>query len=153
MLYTGIDLIEIPRLQQAVERWGQRFLCRVFTPGELADCGCGTAPLPEHATPPRPNYTSLAARWAAKEAAAKALGVGLRGLSGRRNAAGADTLRIAWTDIEVARGALGQPLLRLYGTAARVAAAYGMRELAVSLSHTQAYAVANVIGLGDGGME
>jgi holo-[acyl-carrier protein] synthase len=150
MLYTGIDLIEIPRLQQAVERWGQRFLCRVFTPGELADCGCGTAPLPEHATPPRPNYTSLAARWAAKEAAAKALGVGLRGLSARRNAAG-ETLRIAWTEVEVARGALGQPLLRLHGTAARVAAAYGMRELAVSLSHTQAYAVANVIGLGDAG--
>ncbi len=151
MLFTGIDLIEVPRLQRAVERWGRRFLCRVFTSGELADCGCSTMPLPEHIVPPPPNYTSLAARWAAKEAAAKALGVGLRGLAGQRNAAYADAPRIAWTDIEVTRGALGQPLLRLHGTAARVAAAYGVRELAVSLAHTQAYAVAHVIGLGDAG--
>ncbi len=153
MLYTGIDLIEVPRLQQAVERWGWRFLYRVFTPGELTDCACGSASLPVHTPPSCPNYPSLAVRWAAKEATAKALCVGLRGLSSKRHAASTDVPRIAWTDIEVVRGVLGQPLLQLHSTAAWVAATYGVRELAVSLSHTQAYAVANVIGLSNANTE
>ena len=66
MLYTGIDLIEIARIERAVARWGDRFLLRIFTPAELAAY--------------RERLPSLAARWAAKEAAAKLLGVGLRGL-------------------------------------------------------------------------
>src|SRR6185503_11153936 len=68
MLYTGIDLIEIERIERAIARWGERFLQRVFTPAELAAY--------------RTRVPSLAARWAAKEAVAKLLGVGLRGLGG-----------------------------------------------------------------------
>lgn len=148
MLYTGIDLIEISRLKQAVERWGTRFLRRVFTPGELADCGCGTDPPQPNAPQPRPNFASLAARWAAKEATAKALGVGLRGLGGARQPPDCSNLRIAWTDVEVVRTAPGRPLLRLHGRAAQAAAAYGLCELALSLSHTNTHAVASVVGIG-----
>ena len=97
MLYTGIDLIEIARIERAIERWGDRFLRRVFTPAEI-EAYRGRAP-------------SLAARWAAKEAAAKLLGVGLRGLG-----AGAkpyDT--VGWLEIEVLSDAQGRPTLALRG--------------------------------------
>lgn len=139
MLTTGIDIIEIPRVQQAVERWGRRFLQRVYTAGELADCG--------FATGAGGSYASLAARWAAKEAAAKALGVGLRGLGGAAPALAA-LHSVGWTEIEVVRGTLGRPTLRLHGSAAGVATALGLAEFALSLSHARAYAVASVVALG-----
>jgi holo-[acyl-carrier protein] synthase len=129
MLYHGIDMIEVARLRQAVERWGERFLCRVFTPGELADCGITTGV---------PRFESLAARWAAKEAAAKAFGLGLSGL-----AAGAGP-HLGWHEIEVVRGPAGRPLLRLHGAAS---AATAGAELALSLSHTRDYALASVVGV------
>jgi holo-[acyl-carrier protein] synthase len=128
MLYHGIDMVEIVRLRRAVERWGDRFLQRVFTPNELKDCGV---------TDGLPRFESLAARWAAKEATAKALSLGLSGL-----AAGAG-IRLGWHEIEVVRGAEGQPLLRLHGAAAR---ALGRGALALSLSHTNEHAIASVIG-------
>lgn len=129
MIYHGVDIIEIARLRRAVERWGERFLCRVFTPGELADCGV---------TAGAPRFESLAARWAAKEAAAKALGLGLGGL-----ASGAGRY-LGWHEIEVVRGLAGRPLLRLHGAAA--AATVGA-ELALSLSHTRNHAIASVVGV------
>jgi holo-[acyl-carrier protein] synthase len=135
MIYTGIDLIEIARVERAARRWGARFLQRVFVPGELADCG-----LAEGAGPAA-RWPSLAARWAAKEAAAKALGVGLRGLGAGQ------ALGVALREIEVRRDAGGRPLLALHGAAARRAAALGIGELAVSLSHSGGYAVASVVAL------
>jgi holo-[acyl-carrier protein] synthase len=129
MLYTGIDLIEIERIAHAVERWGERFLRRIFTPAELAAY--------------RARVPSLAARWAAKEAVAKLLGVGLRGLGGVERPAGA----VAWTEIEVLSGAGGRPALALYGRAAARARALGLAEIAISLSHTREHAIASAVAL------
>ena len=83
MLYTGIDLIEIARIARAADRWGERFLRRVYTPAELAAY--------------RARIPSLAARWSAKEAVSKLLGVGLRGLGAAERLDDA----LAWTEIEV----------------------------------------------------
>ena len=132
MLYHGVDIIEVARIRHAVERWGTRFLRRVFTPGELVDCG-----LVVHA----PRFESLAARWAAKEAAAKALGCGLSGL-----AAGTGEW-LHFHELEVVRGPVGRPELRLHGEAAAVAVALGLTQLALSLSHTHEHAIASVIGM------
>src|SRR4029453_5446091 len=100
MLYTGIDLIEIERIARAVERWGDRFLDRVFTPAELAAY--------------RARMASLAARWAAKEAGVQLLGLGLRGVGGAVRPDNA----LAWTEIEVLSDAQGRPALTLHGRAA-----------------------------------
>lgn len=130
MICLGVDIIEVARVRRAAERWGSRFLQRVFTPAELADCGIGG---------PAPRYESLAARWAAKEAAAKALGRGLRGPGAPQ--------RPGFQAIEVIRDPQGRPTLRLHGAAAAAAAALGIDSLALSLSHTHDHAVASVIGL------
>jgi holo-[acyl-carrier protein] synthase len=129
MLYTGVDIVEIARIEQAVTRWGDRFLGRVFTPGERYDSG------------ERPR--SLAARWAAKEAAAKALGIGLRGVGAAATVGAGNALR--WLDLEVRRAATGQPTLLLHGAAAERAAALGWRSVALSLSHGHDYAIALVV--------
>lgn len=136
MIYHGIDIVEVARVRGAVERWGARFLGRVFTPGELADCGAGG---------PAPRYESLAARWAAKEAAAKALGVGLSGLGAGASGAG---YLLHFHEVEVVRASDGRPELRLHGGAADAATARGIGQLALSLSHTADHAVASVVGLG-----
>jgi len=86
-VFTGIDMVEIPRLDGVLRRHGDRFLQRVFTANELSEAGNRT--------------TSLAARFAAKEAVAKALGTGIG--------------RVGWQDIEVLRDFEGQPILHLYG--------------------------------------
>ena len=130
MLYTGIDLIEIVRIERAIARWGERFLRHVYTSAELAVY--------------RGRTPSLAARWAAKEAAAKLLGAGLRGLGGGERAAGA----LAWTEIEVLGDAHGRPQLALHGRAAERARALGIAELSVSLSHTREHAIACVVAIG-----
>ncbi len=119
-LRTGVDLVSIPRFGQALERHGERLLARLFTPGELACCGGQVA--------------SLAARFAAKEAVAKALGTGI----------GA----IRWRDIEVLHEENGAPALHLHGQAAAQADALGLRLWSISLSHTRDYAVALVVALG-----
>jgi holo-[acyl-carrier protein] synthase len=133
LLYTGIDIIEVERVAQAAQRWGTRFLERVFSPGEVADCGLNSGGVPR--------WPSLAARWAAKEAAAKALGVGLRGIGG----GGGGTL--ALREIEVRRDLAGRPVLLLHGAAAARVQALCLSELALSLSHTRSYAVASVVGI------
>jgi holo-[acyl-carrier protein] synthase len=129
MLYTGVDIIEIERIERAVARWGDRFLLRVFTPAERHESGL------------RPR--SLAARWAAKEAAAKALGVGVAGPGAAGTVGAGAALR--WHDIEVRRPAGQPPRLLLHGAAARRAAVLGIRQLALSLSHGRDFAVAFVV--------
>ena len=119
---VGVDLVEIDRVRRVLRRHPRRFLTRHFTPAEQAQCG---------SDPHR-----LAMRWAAKEAAAKALGTGIG--------------PIAWTEIEVLGDAHGAPRLALYGNAGRVAAALGLMTWAVSLSDTEAHAVAVVAAVGPG---
>jgi len=122
MLTTGVDLIEIPRIKRLLARYGDRFLERVFTPAEILYC---RARLPE-----------LAARFAAKEAVSKALGVGVRMMA--RDG-------INWRDVEVVGDPRGKPLVRLYGRAAERASELGLTEWAVSLSHTREHAIAFVV--------
>jgi holo-[acyl-carrier protein] synthase len=129
MLYTGVDIVEVARIERAAQRWGERFLRRIYTANELAAYGL------------RP--TSLAARWAAKEAVGKLLGVGLRGLGG---AHGGTALH--WIDIEILSDTTGRPQLRLHGAAAERAQALGLGEVALSLSHTREHAVAFVVANG-----
>lgn len=119
----GVDIIEVERIAQALQRHADRFLHRVFTEGEIAECWPGE----EH------RFRRLAARFAAKEAALKALGLGLRG--------------VKWTDVEVAKDSLGKPMLRLSGRLAEFAAGQGISELHVSLSHCKEYAVAQVVAV------
>lgn len=123
-LASGVDLIEICRVRKALDRHGERFLSRVFTPLELEDLG------PE----PAAKAASLAARFAAKEAVAKALGTGIG--------------QIGWLEIEIRRGPAGEPRLYLYGEAARLAQARGLQHWSVSLSHTAEHAVAFVVAAG-----
>lgn len=129
MLYTGVDVIEIERIEQALARWGERFLARVFTAAEQAESGGRSR--------------SLAARWAAKEAAAKALGVGLQGFGAASAVGPAAAVRLV--EIEVRRAPGGQPTLALHGGAARRAAELGWRSHALSLSHSRDFAVAFVV--------
>ena len=117
MFTTGVDIIEIPRIKRVLDRYGQRFLNRVFTPAEIAYCR-GRAP-------------NLAGRFAAKEAAMKALGTGVRGVS--------------WKDIEVIRADSGAPSLRLHGRAEKRAERLQMSEMSLSISHSREYAVAFVV--------
>lgn len=134
MLYTGVDIIEIRRVEDAVTRWGDRFLQRVFTSVERHECN--------------ERIASLAARWAAKEAAAKALGVGLAGL-GMPPTEAIEEHAVKLYEIEVRRAPSGQPLLELHGSAAERAAVLGWRSVALSLSHSRKYAVAFVVAEGE----
>ena len=115
---VGVDLIEIDRIAATLERFGTRFLERVYTPGEIAYCR-GRAP-------------QLAARFAAKEAVMKALGTGTRG--------------IGWREVEVTRRRSGEPGIELHGRAIERARSIGIDRLAVSLSHSRGFAVASVVG-------
>ncbi len=120
LLRTGVDILEIERLQETLERHGERFLKRVFTARELVEASGSAA--------------SLAARFAAKEAVSKALGTGIG--------------EIGWQEIEVLRGAARQPILHLSGKAKALAEESGLRTWAISLSHSRLYAVAFVVASG-----
>ena len=122
MLSTGVDLIEIARVERMLSRYGDRFLARVFTPAEILYCRGRTA--------------ELAARFAAKEAVSKALGVGLRMIA--RDG-------IHWQDVEVVGDPRGKPLVHLYGRAAQRANELGLAEWAISLSHSREHAIAFVV--------
>jgi holo-[acyl-carrier protein] synthase len=139
MILHGVDIVEVERVRRAVERWGERFLRRVYTPGELEACDAFAAP----------RFPSLAARWAAKEAGAKALGTGLSGLGAGAAGEGGELLH--FHELEVVRAAHGRPELRLHGGAAALAAALSVDALALSMSHTSTYAVASVVGLAAAG--
>lgn len=114
---TGIDVIEIARIEHAVERWGDRFLRRIYTPGEIAYC--------------RGRAQSLAGRFASKEAASKALGVGIRYLR--------------WRDIEILPDPRGKPHIYLYGRAAEIAHRLALESFEVSITHSRTDAVAVVV--------
>ncbi len=124
-LAVGVDLVEIPRVERALNRHGERFLRRVFTPAEVI-YSRGRAP-------------ELAARFAAKEAVAKALGVGMRILAPDG---------VEWHEVEVLGDWRGRPEVYLHGRAARRAAQLGLTQWAVSLSHEREYAVALVVATG-----
>ena len=118
---SGIDLMEIDRLERAVARFGPRFLNRVYTRAEQDYC-----------LRKRNSAESLAARFAAKEAAAKALGTGIG-------------YGVTWREIEVVREPGGKPAIRFHGRAAQIAAYLGVARTSLSLSHTAALAVASVV--------
>ena len=120
-LASGVDLIEISRISRAVERHGDRFLKRIFTRKELALLGN--------------NPASLAGRFAAKEAVAKALGCGIGD--------------VGWTEIEILRGPNNEPELHLHGNASKIAEQLGYHTWSISLSHSMDFAIAMVTAMGD----
>jgi holo-[acyl-carrier protein] synthase len=116
--HIGTDIIEISRVREAIARYGERFLNRVYTKDELHIYG-------HHAH-------SLAASFASKEAVMKVLGTGNRG--------------VAWREIETLYHPTGKPYIRLNGRAKKVAEKMGLKEIDVSLSHSKEYATAVAIG-------
>ncbi len=118
---SGIDLVEIARIQHAMDRFGQRFLNRVYLASEQSYC-----------QRKRNSAESFAARFAAKEAAAKALGTGI-------------SFGVNWLEIEVVREPSGRPSLRFHGRAAEIAARQGVVRSNLSLTHTAALAMASVV--------
>jgi holo-[acyl-carrier protein] synthase len=119
MLSVGVDIVEIERVESAIKREGERFLRRVYTETELGAC--------------QSRIPSLASRFAAKEAVMKALGIGGIG--------------IAWREIEILTRADDRPSVKLHGRALNKAAELGLKEVSVSLSDSEQYAVAVAIGM------
>jgi holo-[acyl-carrier protein] synthase len=121
IISSGIDLIEIDRIQKAISRYGDRFLNRIYTEKEISQT--------------RGNAPELAARFAAKEAASKALGTGI-GI-------------VRWRDFETINARGGKPHIRLYGKAAEIANMLGYTTWSVSLTHSREMAAAVVVCLGE----
>jgi len=121
MLGTGVDLAEVDRIRASIERYGDRFLHRVFTEREIA-----------YAERKANKYERYAARFAAKEAGMKALGTGWSG-------------GITWKDLEVTNLPSGRPTLALHGVARAVADRLGVQTIHVSLTHTSEQALAWVL--------
>jgi holo-[acyl-carrier protein] synthase len=117
VIRTGVDLIEVGRVRGAIEKHGDQFLNRIYTENELKDCA--------------DQIPSLAARFAAKEATAKALGTGIG--------------TVSWKEIEVRRGEKREPYLVLYGEAKKLADELRLHEWSISLSHTHEHAIAFVV--------
>ena len=120
-LRTGIDLIEIERLEKAVDRHGLRFLRRIFTSQELSEVGMNSA--------------SLSARFAANEAVAKALGTGIGVIN--------------WKEVEILRGESNEPLLILHGSAELLASKLNLGSWSISLSHSKSHAIALVVAISE----
>jgi holo-[acyl-carrier protein] synthase len=118
---TGVDIAEVARIRESVERFGERFLRRVFTEGEIQYCERKAN-----------RFESYAARFAAKEAAMKALGTGWNH-------------GIRWRDVEVVRPKGQRPTLQFHGLAAELAQKMGAKNIALSITHTSEQALANVI--------
>ena len=118
---TGIDIAEVPRIRQSIERFGDRFLQRVFTAGEIRYCDSKAN-----------RFERYAARFAAKEAAMKALGTGWNH-------------GVRWRDCEVVRMPGGRPTIAFHGKAGEFAATLGMKNAALSITHTAEQALAQVI--------
>jgi len=114
-------MVEIARIQHAMDRYGGRFLDRVYLDAEQAYC-----------LSKRKSAESLAARFAAKEAAAKALGTGI-------------SYGVSWLEIEVVRAPSGQPGIRFHGRAAQIAGRLGIVRSSLSLTHTATIAMASVV--------
>ncbi len=118
---SGVDMIEIARIAETLERYGDRFCQRIYLPGEIRYCRSK-----------KNAAESFAARFAAKEAAAKALGTGIQH-------------GVAWRDIEVVRTASGRPTLLFHGRAAAIAGKLGVRNAVISLTHSRTEALAQVL--------
>jgi holo-[acyl-carrier protein] synthase len=118
---TGIDIAEVPRIRQSIERFGDRFLQRIYTAGEMSYCDSKANRVERYA-----------ARFAAKEAAMKALGTGW-------------SHGVRWRDCEVARLQGGRPTIAFHGKAGEIAARLGVKNAALSISHTAEQAIAQVI--------
>ena len=118
---TGIDIAEVPRIRHSIERFGDRFLQRIFTAGEQRYCDSKANRVERYA-----------ARFAAKEAAMKALGTGWNH-------------GVRWRDCEVVRKPGGRPTLAFHGKAGEFAAKLGVTNIALSLTHTEEQAMAQVI--------
>jgi holo-[acyl-carrier protein] synthase len=119
----GIDLVDCPRIEQMIERHGERFIKRVFTAAEQA-----------YAEKNKNEVEKLAGRFAAKEAVLKLVGTGWRG-------------RIAWTDIEIINNAAGQPEVTLGGEVRKIADKLGIKHISVSITHTANFAIASAVAL------
>jgi holo-[acyl-carrier protein] synthase len=119
----GIDLVDCPRIEQMIQRHGERFVNRVFTAGEQA-----------YARKNKNEVEKLAGRFAAKEAILKLIGTGWRG-------------KIAWTDIEVINNAAGQPEVTLGGEVRKIADKLGIQHISVSITHTANFAIASAVAL------
>jgi holo-[acyl-carrier protein] synthase len=118
---SGIDLAEIGRIRHSIDRYGTRFLNRIYTPAEQAYC-----------LRKRNSAESFAARFAAKEAGAKALGTGI-------------SHGVSWLEIEVVREPSGKPTIKYHGRAAQIAARLGVAQAALSITHTADLAMASVV--------
>ena len=114
---VGVDIIEINRVQGALDRFGERFLNRIYTDLEIRYC--------------RGRVPELAVRFAGKEAVMKALGTGVRG--------------VGWKDIEILAMRGGKPIVYLHGRAKRRAETLGLDEMAISLTHSDDFAIASVV--------
>ncbi len=119
----GIDLVDCPRIEQMIERHGERFVNRIFTDTEQA-----------YAKSSRNEVEKLSGRFAVKEAVLKLIGTGWRG-------------KIAWTDIEVINNAAGQPEVTIRGEVKRIADELGIEQISVSITHTANFAIASAIAL------
>ncbi len=117
----GVDMIEIARIAEVLDRYGDRFRLRIYLPGEILYC-----------TQKRNSAEGFAARFAAKEAAAKALGTGIQH-------------GVGWRDIEVLRASSGQPTVVFHGRAAEIARQRGVTHAFVSLTHSRTQALAEVL--------
>ena len=118
---TGVDLAEVPRIRAAVERYGTKFIERIYTPAEIA-----------YVQRKANKFERYAARFAAKEAGMKAIGTGWRH-------------GVRWQDFEVANLPSGKPTLRFHGVAAQVADRLGVKNVSLSLTHTAELGMAHVI--------
>jgi holo-[acyl-carrier protein] synthase len=121
ILGTGVDLAEVRRIREAFERYGERFLHRIYTPGEIA-----------YVERKANKFERYAGRFAAKEAGMKAIGTGWK-------------RGVKWQDFEVANLPSGRPTLRLHGEAGRIAAAMGVTAISLSITHTAELGMAHVI--------
>ena len=118
---TGVDLVEIERFRKVLDKTGERFILRVFTPGEQEFCNNHRDPIPHYAV-----------RFAAKEALFKALGTGW-------------AKGVTWLNVEVLREHANAPSMKLTGEAQRLGDSFGTNKIHISLSHTDRWAIAMVI--------
>ncbi|MGH9659545.1 MAG: holo-[acyl-carrier-protein] synthase [Bryobacteraceae bacterium] len=118
---TGVDLCEVGRIRAAIARYGERFIRRIYTPAEI-----------EYVERKANRFERYAGRFAAKEAAMKAIGTGWK-------------RGVRWQDFEVANLATGRPTLRFHGEAARIAERLGVRAVSLSITHTAEMGMAQVI--------
>jgi holo-[acyl-carrier protein] synthase len=118
---TGVDLAEVPRIRASIERFGERFIHRIFTPAEIA-----------YVERKANKFERYAARFAAKEAGMKAIGTGWR-------------RGVGWKDFEVANLRTGKPTLLFHGVAGQFAARLAVKNVSLSITHTSELAMAHVI--------